>query len=122
MRAVPFAVALGVVSLAVTAGRAEPKFVNEQYDLIKIADGVYSFIAPESDSVVVQSNCTVVIGDDAVLVVDSGQFPSLAERMVADIKKLTSVPVRYLINTHWHLDHVWGNAVFRDAYPGLAII
>jgi glyoxylase-like metal-dependent hydrolase (beta-lactamase superfamily II) len=70
----------------------------------------------------VQSNCTVVIGDDAVLVVDSGQFPSLASRMVADIKKLTSLPVRYLVNTHWHLDHVWGNAVFRDAYPGLAII
>ena len=108
--------------LALPAYAAEDKFVNEQYDLQKIADGVYSFIAPESDSGVVQSNCTVIIGEQAVMVVDTGQFPSLAERMVADIKKLTAKPVRYIVNTHWHFDHVWGNAVFRDAYPGVAII
>ena len=108
--------------LTLSADAAENKFVNEQYDLQKIADGVYSFIAPESDSGVVQSNCTVIIGDEAVLVVDTGQFPSLAERMVADIQKLTSKPVRYIVNTHWHFDHVWGNAVFRDAYPGVAIL
>jgi glyoxylase-like metal-dependent hydrolase (beta-lactamase superfamily II) len=98
------------------------RFVNEQYDLVKIADGVYSFIAPESDSGVVQSNCTVIIGGESVLVVDTGQFPSLAKRMTADIQKLTSKPVRYIVNTHWHFDHVWGNGVFRDAYPGVAII
>jgi cyclase len=108
--------------LALPAYAAEDKFVNEQYDLQKIADGVYSFIAPESDSGVVQSNCTVIIGEQAVMVVDTGQFPSLAERMVADIKKLTAKPVRYIVNTHWHFDHVWGNAVFREAYPGVAII
>jgi len=101
---------------------AEQKFVNEEYDLQKVADGVYSFIAPESDSGVVQSNCTVVIGEDAALVVDTGQFPSLAERMVADIRKLTNKPVRYVVNTHWHFDHVWGNGVFRNAYPGVALI
>ena len=68
---------------------ADGKYVNEEYDLQKVADGVYSFIAPESDSGVVQSNCTVIIGDNAVMVVDTGQFPSLAERMVADVRKLT---------------------------------
>ena len=69
-----------------------------------------------------QANCTLVVGEDAALLVDSGQFPSLAERMVADVKKLTDKPVRYLVNTHWHFDHVWGNDVFRRAYPGLAIV
>src|SRR5215467_16286040 len=113
---------LAVLCLAVTAHAAEPKFVNEEYDLQKVADGVYSFIAPESDSGVVQSNCTLIIGEDAALVADTGQFPSLAERMVADIKKLTSKPVRYIVNTHWHFDHVWGNGVFRSAYAGTAII
>src|SRR5215813_7597770 len=103
-------------------GLAAPQFVNEQYTLIPIADGVYSFIAPETDSGVVQTNCTVIIGEESVLVVDTGQFPSLAKRMVADIKKLTPKPVRYIVNTHWHFDHVWGNAVFREAYPGVAII
>ena len=54
----------------------------------------------------VQGNCTVVIGEDAALVVDTGQFPSLARRMVADIKRLTDKPVRYTANTHWHGAHV----------------
>ena len=87
MRALPLVLALLAASVS---GRAAEKFVNEQYDLVKIGEGVYSFLAPESDSGVVQSNCTVVIGEDAVLVVDSGQFPSLAERMVADLRKVTS--------------------------------
>jgi cyclase len=113
---------LAALLFAFTTRAADGKFVNEQYDLQKISDGVYSFIAPESDSGVVQSNCTVIIGEDAVLVVDTGQFPTLAERMVADIKKITSRPVRYIVNTHWHFDHVWGNGVFRAAYPGVAII
>jgi len=108
--------------LVTTSAFAGPNYVNEQYTLIPVSDGVYSFIAPESDSGVVQSNCTLIIGDDSVLLVDSGQFPSLAQRMVADTKKLTPKPVRYIVNTHWHFDHVWGNGAFRDAYPGLAII
>jgi cyclase len=113
---------LAALLLPATSLAAQEKFVNEQYDLQKISDSVYSFIAPESDSGVVQSNCTVIVGEEAVLVVDTGQFPSLAERMVADIKKITSKPVRYIVNTHWHFDHVWGNGVFRAANPGVAII
>ncbi len=111
-----------VLFFATTASAAQESFVNEQYDLKKISDTLYSFIAPESDSGVVQTNCTVIIGDDSVLVVDTGQFPTLAERMIADIKKITPKPVRYVVNTHWHLDHVWGNAAFRAAFPGVALI
>jgi len=114
--------AIAAFLLVAIVCRAQEKFVNEQYDLQKVADGVYSFIAPEQESGVVQANCSVIIGEEAVLLVDSGQFPSLAERMAADIKKLTNKPVRYLVNTHWHFDHNWGNAVFRDAFPGLVII
>lgn len=102
-----------------TLAAATSGFVNEQYELTPVAPGVYSFLAPESDSGVVQGNCTLILGEDAALVVDSGQFPSLARRMVADIQKLTQKPVRYLVNTHWHFDHVWGNAVFREAFPGI---
>jgi cyclase len=63
-----------------------------------------------------------VIGDDGVLVVDSSHFPTLARRMIADIRKLTAKPVRFVVNTHWHPDHVFGNAAFREAFPGVAII
>ena len=111
-----------LVRAADSSTALQRKFVNEEYELTQVAEGVYSFIAPESDSGVVQSNCTVVIGEEAALMVDTGQFPSLAKRMVADIKKFTSKPVRYVVNTHWHFDHVWGNGVVREAFPGVAII
>jgi len=104
------------------AAPVQEKFVNEVYDLQKISNHVYSFIAPQSDSGVVQGNCTFIIGEDSVLVFDTGQFPSLAKRMVADIQRITPKPVRFIVNSHWHFDHNWGNGVFRDAYPGVAII
>ncbi len=63
-----------------------------------------------------------VLGDEAVLVVDSGRFPTLARRMVAEIKKRTDKPVRYLVHTHWHLDHIVADAVFRDAWPGITFV
>jgi glyoxylase-like metal-dependent hydrolase (beta-lactamase superfamily II) len=113
---------LAMVLLRSRAHGADGGYVNERYDLQKVAAGVHSFVALEWDSGVVQSNCTVIVGEDAVVVVDTGQFPSLAERMVADIKKLTNKPVRYIVNTHWHFDHLWGNAAFRQAYPGVKII
>jgi cyclase len=113
---------LAAVACSSPAFAGREKFVNEQYELVRVSDGVYSFIAPESDSGVVQSNCTLIIGAESALLVDSGQFPSLAKRMLGDVKKLTDKPLRYLVNTHWHFDHVWGNGVFRDGYPGLVII
>lgn len=105
-----------------TLAAAASGFVNEQYELVPVAPGIYSFVAPESDSGVVQSNCTLILGEDAVMLVDSGQFPSLARRMVTDIRKVTQKPVRYLVNTHWHFDHNWGNAVLREAFPGIVIL
>lgn len=116
-----FALFFAFVS-ATAAAPIQEKFVNEIYDLQKISDNVYSFIAPQSNSGVVQGNCTFIIGEDSVLVFDTGQFPSLAKRMVEDIKKITPKPVRFIVNSHWHFDHNWGNGVFRAAYPGVAII
>jgi cyclase len=88
----------------------------------KVGDGVYAFISPPGVTPLVSGNSLVVIGDDGVLVVDSGQFPSLAHAEIAEIKKLSPLPVRYLVNTHWHSDHWVGNGEFRRAWPGVAIV
>jgi cyclase len=53
-------------------------------------------------------NITVSAGNDAVFVVDA-QFPPLTKKVQAAIAELTSNPVRFLVNTHWHPDHVGGN-------------
>lgn len=96
--------------------------VASVYHLESLGKDIYAFIAPEPKVPIVSGNSVVIIGSDAVLVVDSGQFPALTRRMIADIKTKTNKPVRYLINTHWHGDHNSGNAVYAAEFPGLSIV
>jgi cyclase len=58
-------------------------------------------------------NIGFFVGPDAVTVIDS-QFKELAPGIVAEIKKITDRPIRFLINTHHHGDHVGGNEAFRQ--------
>ncbi len=60
-------------------------------------------------------NAGVVIGVDGVLVVDSFQRVEPARTLLAEIRKLTPLPIKYLVNTHYHYDHVTGNGVFAEA-------
>jgi cyclase len=61
------------------------------------------------------ANAGFVIGDDGVAVIDTFENPEAAKQMLAEIRKLTKLPVRYVINTHYHIDHVAGNRVFQEA-------
>ncbi len=54
-------------------------------------------------------NMAVLIGDDGVFIVDD-QYAPLSEKIVAAIRKLSKVPIRFILNTHWHGDHTGGNA------------
>jgi cyclase len=49
--------------------------------------------------------------------VDTGQFPSIARRIVEEIRRITPLPVRHVVNTHWHGDHLLANSVFKEAWP-----
>jgi cyclase len=55
---------------------------------------------------------TVAVGTDGIIMVDS-QFAPLHDKIKAAIAKISPLPVKYLINTHYHLDHVGGNAAFH---------
>lgn len=59
-------------------------------------------------------NVGVVVGDDAVLVVDTRSTRREAEELLGELRQLTSLPVRWVVNTHWHFDHTFGNGVFAD--------
>jgi cyclase len=50
-----------------------------------------------------------------VVVVDTFEAVAPAEKLLTEIQKLTRLPVRYVVNTHYHLDHTGGNAVFQKA-------
>ena len=96
--------------------------VTESFETVDVAEGVVAFIAAESRGNLVNSNCVAIIGDDGVVVVDSGQIPTLTRRMLAQIRARTDKPVRYVVNTHWHWDHALANVVYEEAFPGVRIV
>jgi glyoxylase-like metal-dependent hydrolase (beta-lactamase superfamily II) len=53
------------------------------------------------------------VGQNCVLVVDTLVSAKEAKRFIADIKAVTNKPIKYVVNTHYHLDHAWGNCEFR---------
>ena len=111
------------VLLFVTVLRGDAQLPESRmYETVKVGEGIYALIQPESNSQLVSGNSVVVIGDGGVLVVDTGNFPTLAKRMVAQVRQLTEKPVRYIVHTHWHPDHVDGDGEFVDAFPGLTLI
>ena len=61
------------------------------------------------------TNAGIIIGDDGVLVIDSLRVPSYARDLIADVRRITDKPVKYLVDTHSHWDHAWGNEEFPDA-------
>jgi cyclase len=88
----------------------------------QLADGVYVIRHPDAPDTFPQGNTTVIIGDKGVLVVDSCYLPSSAREDIAQIKQWTNKPVLWLVNTHWHNDHVQGNGEYVKAFPGVNIV
>jgi cyclase len=64
-------------------------------------------------------NIGVSAGKDGVVVVDD-QYAPLAPKIQAALKGITDKPIRFVINTHWHGDHVGGNAYFQQQAPVIA--
>jgi cyclase len=64
----------------------------------------------------------VIVNQNDVLVFDTNTRPSSARLILAEIRKITDKPVRYVVNSHWHPAHWSGNEVYAHAFPGLEII
>jgi glyoxylase-like metal-dependent hydrolase (beta-lactamase superfamily II) len=109
-----FATALAALFLlpAPTFAQAPPTAPDAPpFALKQIGPGVYAAIGgPRAGS-----NAGFVVGDDGVLVIDTFFYPEAAKALLEQIRQITPKPVRYVINTHYHVDHVAGDAVFKAA-------
>ncbi|HEU5289094.1 MAG TPA: MBL fold metallo-hydrolase [Cyclobacteriaceae bacterium] len=93
-----------------------------KYDVEKVVDDVYVLKPAINDLRWVTTSIVVIINDADIFVVDSGLLPSAGEEAIKEIKKLSTKPVKYLLNTHWHGDHWQGNEAFVRNYPAVQII
>ncbi|MGB3310064.1 MAG: MBL fold metallo-hydrolase [Nodosilinea sp.] len=81
--------------------------------LEKLGEGVYGLIAsvdfPPTDPGMAICNGSIIIGSDGVLVVDPFQTEALGDLLFETVSTLTDLPVKYVVNTHYHFDHTGGN-------------
>jgi len=82
--------------------------------LVRLDEKVYALIAyGPSSTEGLGANSGFIVGDESVLVIDSRFSYSHARQLLSAVRSVTALPVKYLVNTHYHPDHVWGNAIFR---------
>ncbi len=78
---------------------------------IQIAEGVY--LIPDQGIALVP-NVGIVVGEEAVMVIDTGMGPANAEIVLSEVRKITDLPIRYLVTTHFHPEHNYGAQSFPD--------
>lgn len=86
----------------VCAQEAQPTPV---VDALRVRDNIYMLVGQGG-------NITMQVGDDGILIVDS-QFARMSDAILEAIREISDEPIRYIINTHYHGDHIGGNGNLR---------
>jgi cyclase len=109
-RGVMVAAAIATGGALAVAGRAvaqQQNFDNVQIDSVKVRDNVYMLVGAGG-------NTTVFTGDEGILVVDTS-FAPMSTKILDAIKAISGQPIRYVVNTHMHGDHIGGNEAISKA-------
>jgi glyoxylase-like metal-dependent hydrolase (beta-lactamase superfamily II) len=102
----PLGIARGIGVIALTLCAAGTTVAAQNFDTVQVratpvAGAVHLLVGSGG-------NIGLMVGDDAVFVIDD-QFAPLTPKVLAAIKSVTPLPVRFVVNTHWHFDHTGGN-------------
>lgn len=83
--------------------------------LTKIAENIYAYVDIKGSSPANSfgANAGIIIGKNGIVVIDTLVSAKEAKRFIEDIRKISNKPIKYVVNTHYHLDHTFGNAEFE---------
>ena len=95
------------VAFAAASGAGEILEKDIPLQVTEVAPGLYFQYHHQ------ESNSAFLVTDEGVLVIDTRQHPRRAEELLATIRKYTNKPLRWVVNTHAHGDHYFGNSVFK---------
>jgi glyoxylase-like metal-dependent hydrolase (beta-lactamase superfamily II) len=94
---------------AIGKAHAPASKADDDFQIVQVAEGVYAAIAKPGG--LASGNAGFIVTDEGVVVVDTFFTPAAMEELLAEIATRTKQPIRYAVNTHYHLDHTGGNQV-----------
>ncbi|MCB9898244.1 MAG: MBL fold metallo-hydrolase [Planctomycetes bacterium] len=116
----PIASLLLVALLAAPRARAADGDVPFRVE--RLARDVYAVIQLDPLGLANHANTVFVVNEDDVVVVDTQFTLERTRAVLAAIRDVTSKPVGVVVTTHWHDDHVFGNQVYAEAFPGVEFV
>jgi glyoxylase-like metal-dependent hydrolase (beta-lactamase superfamily II) len=96
-----FCLILGLLIIPTLVKSQETDFNQVQIQTIPVQEGIYVLMGEGG-------NIGVSVGNDGILMIDS-QFAPLTDKIKTALTNINKEPIRFLVNTHWHFDHVNGN-------------
>ena len=106
---------LHVVILCLSCASCARPSPEPSFTLQQVGPNVWAAIHNPKSATPAWANAGFVIGDDGVAVIDTFSDATTAAKLLSEIRAKTTLPVRFVVNTHYHLDHVGGNGVFANA-------
>ena len=93
--------------LGMSAVKSQPNFADARIGTVRVADNIHMLTGPGG-------NIGVLTGKDGTFLIDD-QYAPLADKVRAAFQAISSTPVRFVVNTHWHDDHTGGNENLGEA-------
>lgn len=92
------------------------------FEVVRVNDHVIVFKTLGSGDDIVHGNATVLLGKNGSIWIDTFGDAYIAAKAIEAYRQLSDLPVRYIVNTHWHYDHIMGNHLIKKMFPHAEII